>query len=401
MIIVLGGVKKYYVITTWLRKIVSVFFGQFLVFYFFTTANYDIKPIAFYYIFEYIFLGVSFFLIRHAMKSNNRLSYYRIGLALQALYLSCVMFLKEKIIYFAPLIGIVQGLGEGFFYFPNNIMYPNIVPDEERKSFEGYMNLVSNIFSIVVPFLVGYFLMFFDYVQISKVFFCFMILTFFLSFGFFDMKYSKKKSNLKEFFQVVRTSKNLKRQFGATFLAGLTFSSGALSLVVTVYTIFEFETSLNLGIITSIFAFLTCFCSYYFAKFMKEKSLGNYIVICTLLTVVSIVLFGFIPCKMTILFYQFSNVICIHLMNLIFSVYCHHDANHPLVKNEFQTEYYLVREIAFSLSRVTSYLLVLIVASCFGVSMLSYSFYFFAFIILCFGIVLYRIVTKNEISSKE
>lgn len=396
-----SGVKKYYVLITWLRKIVSVYFGQFLVFYFFTVANYDIKPIAFYYIFELAFLGFGFFLIRHAIKSNNRISYYRIGLSFQALYLACVMILKEKIIYFAPLVGIIQGLGEGFFYFPNNIMYPNIISDEERKSFEGYMNLGSNIFSIVVPFIVGYFLMFFDYVQIAKVFFCFMVLTFFLSFGFSDTEYSKKKSDLRKFWSVVRNNKNLKRQFGATFLAGLTFSSGALSLVVTIYTIFEFETSLNLGIITSVFAFLTCFCSYYFAKFMKEKHFGNYIIICTLLSVVSIALFGLIPCKKTILFYQFSNAICIHLMSLIFSVYCHRGACHPLVKNEFQTEYYLVREITFSLSRVTSYLLVLFVTSCFGLSTLAYSFYFFAFIILWFGIVLHQIVTKNAISLKE
>jgi len=393
------GAKKYYAIITWLRKIISVYFGQFLVFYFFTVANYDIKPIAFYYVFELSFLGISFFFIRHAMKSNHRIPYYRIGLALQALYLSLVMILKENIIYFAPFVGIINGMGEGFFYFPNNIMYPNIVRDDERKKFEGYLNLVSNIFSIIVPFLVGYFLMYFDYVQIAKVVFCLIIITFFLSFGFHDGVYSKKKSNLKAFFQVLQKNVWLKKQFIATFLSGFTFSSGALSLAVTIYTIFAFETSLNLGIITSIFAFLTCFCSYYFAKFMNEKSFGCYIIIVSFVAVISIFFLGLVPCKMSVLAYQFSNAIGIHLLSLILSIYCSKGANHKDVKSELQSEYFLVRELTFSLARVSSFLFILSLVTVFGMSALKFSFYLFAFILLLFGNVLYQIVKDEKHNS--
>lgn len=391
----LSGAKKFYAFITWIRKVVDVYFGQFLVFYFFTVAQYDIKPIALYYIFELTFLGIGFFVIRHAMKSNNRVSYYRIGLALQAVYLSLIMLLKEKIIFYAPLVGMLYGIGEGFYHFPNNIMYPNIVKDNERKKFEGYLNLGSNFLAIVVPFLVGYFLTYFDYVAIAKVFFCFMILAFCLSYGFHDEEYVPQKSNLKGFLRCVKENDWLKKRYVATFLAGFTFSSGALSLVVTIYTIFEFETSLNLGIITSVFAILTCFCSYYFASRMKEKNFSRYVILCSIFYASSIFLFGFIPCKLTILFYNFSKAIFCHVLSLIFNIVVVRGANHELIKKEFQSEYFLLSDLVYSCSRVPSFIFVLCLTSLFGIASLKYSFYCFSAMIFLFGIVLYQMLQKK------
>ena len=391
----LKGAKKYYAIITWIRKAVDVYFGQFLVFYFFTVANYDILPISLYYVFELAFLGVGFFLIRHSMKSNNRVSYYRIGLALQAFYLSLVMLLKENIIHFAPLVGMIYGLGEGFYHFPNNIMYSNIVEDQERKKFEGYLNLGSNALAIIIPFLVGYFLTYFDYVSIAKVVFCLMIFAFFLSFGFHDEVYVPKKSNVKGFLKLIQNNTWLKKRYLATFLAGFTFSSGSLSLVVTIYTIFEFETSLNLGIITSVFAILTCLCSYYFASRMKENHFSFYVIVCTIFYASSIFLFGFIPSKLTILFYNFTNAIFLHILSLIFSVVVNRGANQKDIKDEFQTEYFLLSDLVYSFSRVPSYLFVLFLTMLFGISSLKYSFYLFSVFIFFFGFVLNQMLLKK------
>ena len=385
--------QKYYAIIVWIRKIINVYFGQFLVFYFFTVANYNLTPISFYYIFEYAFLAIGFFVIRNAIKSHIRIPYYRLGLAIQALYLSSIMILKEHIIYFAPIVGMIYGMGEGFFYFPNNIMYSNIVSKENRKHFEGIMNVVSNIISIVVPFIIGYLLTFFDYVNVAKIFFVFIVLAFFLSYSFSDTAYEVKKCESKKFFQIVLKDKRWRYFFALFCLSGFTFSSGALSLVVTVYTIFEYQTTLNLGILTSIFALLTCGVSYYFANHMKEHNFKKYVVGCSLLSGISIFLFGFMPSKITIILYNFMNAICLHLLNLILNVLTNHVANQKEIK-KFETEYFLTRDLLFGFSRVTSYIFVLIVTFFFQLHALKYTLFLISFCIFFFGLVMYYFI-KN------
>lgn len=388
----LKGTKKYYAFITLLHKAVGVYFGQFLVLYFFTVANYELLPIVTYYIFLYLFLGVGFFSIRHAMKSNNRVSYYRIGIALQALYLALIMLLKENIIYYAPLIGIIYGVGEGFYYFPHNVMYPNLIPDSERQGYDGKINAIGNLISILLPLVVGYFLTYFSYVEIAKVIFFFMVIIFFLSFGFRDEVYIPQKSKLGEFWNFIKQNKMLKKLFFAVFLAGFTFSSGALSLVVTVFTIFEYETSLNLGIITSVFAILTCFASYYFGKFMKKENFKRNVFLCILLYGISILLFGMFPRKSTILFYNFCNAICLHIASLIYTLYVNNYTNQAEIKKEFQTEYFLMIDLFYSISRVLSHLFVLFIALAFGVGALSYSLFLFAVCVFFFGKLLIQMV---------
>ena len=113
----------------------------------------------------------------------------------------------------------------------------------------------------------------------------------------------------------------------------------------------------------------------------------------------SIFFLGLVPCKMSVLAYQFSNAIGIHLLSLILSIYCSKGANHKDVKSELQSEYFLVRELTFSLARVSSFLFILSLVTVFGMSALKFSFYLFAFILLLFGNVLYQIVKDEKHNS--
>lgn len=391
-----AGKKKYYTLITLLRSAVNVYFGQFLVFYFFTVANYDIVPIATFYIFEYLFLGIGFFLIRHSMKSENGIPYYRIGIALTALYLALIMIFKENIIHYAALVGIVIGMAEGFYHFPNNTLFARIVPNEERKKYSGTHSIFTNVIAITLPLIVGYFLTYFSYVEIAKVVFCLMIISFFLSFGLKDKKYEQKKSDIKGFLQLVKQNRNLKKIFSASFLAGLTFSSGALSLVVTIFTIFEFQTNLNLGIITSIFAVCTCITCYIFGSKLKEKHFRTVVLISMSIFVLSLICFGLFPGKATIILYNFGKTICLTIMTLIFDLYVVNNSNMDEVRDEYQTEYFLVTDLSYCAARVPSYLIVLGIVSIFGIGALKYSFFFFALAIFGFGIILISMTEKRK-----
>ena len=69
------------------------------------------------------------------MKKNNKVPYFRIGISLQALYISLIMLLKENIINYIILVGMLKGLADGFYYFPKNILNTEKITNDTRQLF--------------------------------------------------------------------------------------------------------------------------------------------------------------------------------------------------------------------------------------------------------------------------
>ena len=71
-----------------LRGTINVYFDIFFVFYFYKATNYEVYPLAKYFLSLYLFAALGFFLVRKAMKKNIRAPYFRIGISLQAVFKS-------------------------------------------------------------------------------------------------------------------------------------------------------------------------------------------------------------------------------------------------------------------------------------------------------------------------
>ena len=77
--------KKVIFINDFLDNIITIYFDTFFIFYFFKIANYEVLPLAKYYLSLYLFTGIGFILIRRSMKKGIKVPYFHIGIAMQAL----------------------------------------------------------------------------------------------------------------------------------------------------------------------------------------------------------------------------------------------------------------------------------------------------------------------------
>ena len=166
-----------------LKNITGSYFDTFFVFYFFEVANYDVIPLAKYYITTYLFIAIGFFLIRKFIKRNQKITFFRIGISFQALYIALIMILKENIINFVIPVAIVRGLADGFYYFPKNILDTEKVDNESRQKYNGLINIISTITSIVIPIILGVLLTYYSYISISKIFFILFIVLYVITFS--------------------------------------------------------------------------------------------------------------------------------------------------------------------------------------------------------------------------
>lgn len=349
-----------------LKNIISVYFDTFFVLYFFQVANYEVIPLAKYYITLYLFIGIGFLLIRNSMKKNVKVPYFQLGISMQALYIALIMLLKDKIINYIFLVGIVKGLADGFYYYPKNILDSEKISNENRQKFSGIVNTINKITSIIIPLFLGVLLTFMSYTSLGKVFFILFIIMFLISFWINDEKHYDKKFEMSKFLKLIRSNSNIKNSLLVPILSGLTYSSGVMGLIVTLYNINVFKTNLNLGFVDSITAALSLLICILYSSKIKFKHFKFISIFSGIVSLISLLLFSIIPSVGTLIFYLLVRYSFILIISLISENVVVNLTNCKEIKNDFKPEYYCMRDILFSISRSFGYVLLLLVTYVFG-----------------------------------
>lgn len=387
--------KKTILILNILKHTTSAYFDTFFVFYFFQVANYDVVPLAKYYLTLYITIGISFFLIRNAMKQNFKASYYRIGIALEAIYTALIMLLKENIINHIILTAIVKGVAEGLYWYPLNLLNSDRINNEGRQKHEGIIHTISNLISITIPLILGILLTHFSYVEIGKVFFVLFVIMFIISFNLKDHSFNNDKIDIKGFMKILKSNKNIKSTMFKTLCAGLTYSSGVMGLIITLSKINIFKTNLNLGLVESICSILSLLVSIIFMISLKEPKYKNTMLISGIISFIATILFGIYPTKTTLIIYlivRYSFIVLIDKIGAISNT----NLSNKILNEGYKAEYYLMIDIMYSISRTLGYLLLFIVCILFGMEHINLLMIICAISLLTESILIARIYSKNN-----
>lgn len=377
-----------------LKNTINVYFDTFFVFYFFTVANYEIIPLAKYYLTLYLFTGIGFFFIRGAMKKNVKIPYFRIGISLQALYIALIMLMKGEMVHHIYFIGIVKGVADGFYHFPKNLMNTEKVQNKDRQKYDGMVITIKKIVSITIPLLLGVLLTYFSYTDIGKVFFLLFIVMFVLSFHLKDQFYVTEKMDMKGFFHQVGENKKLKKSLCLPLLSGLTHSSGVMGLIITLSKIYNFETNLNLGFVDSFCAALSLVVVIFFTMTLKEKQFKPVLLISGIISFLTMIGFAFHPSKILLIAYLIIRHSCITLISMISALVAANLSNSEDLKSEYKAEFYLVRDLLYSVSRCFGYGLLFLVCIIFGMQYADYLMILCAFAIFIEAITVTKLIHK-------
>lgn len=283
-----------------------------------------------------------------------------------------IMLMKDNIINHIYLVGLMKGFADGFYHFPKNILNSEKISNEDRQKFSGKINTINKISSIIIPLIMGVALTFIDYVNLGKIFFVLFIILFVLSFAIKDERFNIKKSDLKGFFKLLKDKPNLKPIFLIPFLTGFTYSSGVMGLIITLLKINNFKTNLYLGIVDSICAFISLVvCIIFTYKLKKEKFKPVLLVTGILCFIVLIVqsIWNNIFMLIAYLIVRFS---CMLIINLISDNVLNNLSNIEEIKQDYKSEYYLLIDIIYSISRSLGYLLLFIICLTVGMDYIQY-----------------------------
>ena len=350
---ILGGLKI-------VNNVIDLFISTFFVMYFLRMSNNNIVPLAIYYLIVYITVYVTIFILRNFCKLSKRIYLFRIGIILNFVYFLLIYFLKENIVNYAWLMGIIYGIQQGFYFSVYNNFESTGVKNEQRKKFLGEIYAAKSILSIVIPLAFGSIMNIDGFDKCVLIVLGLVFLQIIMSFLFKDITIKEKtKTNLKEFVNLIAKNDKLKKLYRMEFVNGAIYS-GAFKSIVTIYIIRVLKNSLSYGIFTSVFALIVAIVGFFFARLAKPKHYTIYLGISGVLTVLGLILMIFKCNFVTIIIFNFIQSYSQTICELINTDTLHNTSNIEEVKNKFKVEYFLGMETVLVAGRVLSYSILLI-----------------------------------------
>lgn len=364
-----------------LKSTIEIFVNSFFVMYFLTVSNQNVVKLGIYYILVYFTVYLSIRLLGNYSKGKNRINLLRVGIILNLVYFLLILFLQEKIVSYIYLMAIIYGLEEGFYYSVYNNFESISIKKKDRAKFSGIYTVIKSLISIIIPILFGSIITKSGFGKCTAIIVVLAILQIITSFIFKDEQIKDlEKLNLKEYKNQIKKYKEMKKMHYVSFINGIIFT-GAYQSLVTLYVIKVLKSSIELGAFSSIFAIITCFLGFFFAKILPKKYYKITILISGILTVLGITLLIYKVNYLNVLIFNFLQTISATLLSLIIDNTELDMANYNKIIKKYRVEYFITMEKYIFIGRFIGYILYIILG-------ISTSYFLSNMILLVFGFII-------------
>ena len=341
----------------------ALFLETFLVAYFLKVTNDSIIQISIFYIIIYSLLGIGNMLIGKLIKIKPKFKtkILSIGIIFRALFILFIVILKEKIAIYFPIVAILYGISEVFYWVAHEVIYIDVTTNNNRKNYMSIKKILGKITNIVAPIVLGSSIELYSFTKIAIYIFILSIIQIIIS---LQIKTDNKEKNIEKcsirnFLKTLnRTQKEKINKYTKSAIAYGVIESSIQTLVVII-TIMTFKTSFNLGVLTSIFSICSIIGLYLYKKFYNNKNAKVILYLCSTLIILGVIGLVLDINKITLIIYNFIYTISICILGVIYDT-----KKGNLVKEcnieKWKTEWVIYVELFIATGRILGYILMLI-----------------------------------------
>lgn len=345
--------------------ITELFARTFLVAYLLKITNDNITQVSLYYmIINFIHAMGSIFIGKFIKNGKyNKTKILSLGIIIRAIFILFIVLLGNKLSNMFVIVAIFCGISETLYWSAHEIIFVEITNNENRKSYMATKKIASTIVNIVAPIILGSTIELYSFTKIAIYVLALSIIQIVLSLQIkIDSKVNVKttKFSLKNYINTIKTKKGLKvhKYYKSNLLYGIV--EDPMKTLVTIITIMTFKTSLNLGILTTIFSIFQIAVMYLYKKFYN-KSNAKYI----LFAVSSLIFIGAMGLvididKITLIIYNFACTTGLCIFDAIYNT-----QKGDLIKEcnieQYDVEHVMFNSILTCSSRFIGFSLILIV----------------------------------------
>lgn len=343
----------------------AVFIETFLVAYFLKVTNENITTISIYYILIYTLLSLGNILIGKIIKKIPTKSKHimSLGIVTRALFILFIVLLSDKIATNYILIAIIYAFSEIFYWCAHELIYIDVTNNNNRKKYMSVKKILGKMINIISPIILGTSIELYSFTKIAIYVFILSVIQIGITlFIRVEIKEDKKeKYNFKKFIDYIKENKLSKIQ--KYNLSGVAYGmvESSISTLIIIITIMTFKTSLNLGILTTIFSICSMLSLMLYNKFYNKHNAKLILSLCSIIVVAGVIGLLINISKTTLIIYNFCYIITFCIFDVVYNT-----RKGDLVKEcgieKYREEYIGYTSISIGLGRVIGYLLMLIVS---------------------------------------
>ena len=288
----IGKNAKLLIASDLIYNLTAVFIETFFVAYFLKVTNENVTKISIYYIVIYSLLSLGNVLIGKIIKKYpyNDKKILSLGIISRALFILFIVILAEKISNNFILVAIIYVFSEVLYWVAHELIYIDVTNNDNRKTYMSIKKILGKIVNIISPIILGTSIELYSFTKIAIYVFILSII------------------------QVILTlfiKENKLKKIQMFSLSGIAYGivESTISTLIIIITIMTFKTSLNLGILTTIFSICSMISLMLYNKFYNKKNFKFILSLCAIVVVVGVVGLLINISKITLVIYNFCYVV--------------------------------------------------------------------------------------------
>lgn len=303
---------------------------------------------------------LTFILAGRWAKKVDRVIVLRIGVIFLAFFYVIVLLVGTRASEFLLLLGVLLGIGYGFYWLAYNVLTFEITEPDTRDFFNGFLGILTSIGGMIGPIAAGFIISRMDNFTGYTVVFGLSLALFSVA-VFMSFFLKRRPAHGKYWFGRILTErkndKNWRMITNAHFFQGL--REGVFVFMVSVFVFIATDSEMALGtfgLINSGIAFL----AYYFAsRMLKKEYRKRAILIGGLILYFAIFLIVLEPTYTRLLLYAGLIAIAYPLLLVPYMSMTYDVIGRGWKAAEMRIEYIVVRELFLNLGRIVSIVLFL------------------------------------------
>jgi MFS transporter, YQGE family, putative transporter len=303
---------------------------------------------------------LTFILAGRWAKKVDRVIVLRIGVIFLALFYVTVLLVGTKASDYLLLLGVLLGIGYGFYWLAYNVLTFEITEPETRDFFNGFLGILTSVGGMIGPIAAGFIISrleeFTGYTVVFGISLGLFSVAVFMSFFL-----KRRPAHGRYWFQRILTErkhdKNWRMITNAHFFQGL--REGVFVFIVSVFVFIATDSEMALGtfgLINSGIAFVAYFLA---SRMLKKEFRKRAILIGGLMLYVAIFLIVFEPTYYRLLLYAALIAVAYPLLLVPYMSMTYDVIGRGWKAAEMRIEYIVVREIFLNLGRIVSILMFL------------------------------------------
>jgi MFS transporter, YQGE family, putative transporter len=314
--------------------------------------SHDYVRVALYNISIYAFMPVGFLICGWLSRRTGILNCLRTGMILLVVYFSFILYLKITSVSYIYLLGVLYGIGYGFFYYSSNTLTYYYSTESNRGFILGLSNSFMAVMNILAPTISGWIIINgHELIGYYQVFFITLLLYVVAGAVSFSLK-NKIQSGSFSLKRIMLTSgdSNWSYIMKGNFFLGI--REGAIYFIIDILYFITFKDELSLGGFTTIISFIGVVSSFLIGKYIANGNVKGAILIGGIITFMATLVLVLNTSVVTVILYGILTNIFNYLWLIPVALIQYHVAQRATMNEEAIGDYMIAKELPLALGRI-------------------------------------------------